>query len=89
MKENKMNDRKNTPDKAGSKKGGSAGGGSRGGQRGDEKKNTCCVSGDRGGDVAPSIVRKPTQNGDARHLNNRRSMVERAKPHTGPKPLLP
>ena len=45
--------------KAGSKKGGSAGGESRGGQRGapaarDEKKKTCCVSGDRGGHVGPT-----------------------------------
>ena len=94
MKQDKMNDSKNTPNKTGSKKGGSVGGESRGGQRGalaarDEKKNTCCVRGGRGGDVGPSIVCRPTQNGDGRHLNNTRSMVERAKPHTGPKPLLP
>ena len=26
---------------------------------------------------------------NAKHLNNTRNMVERAEPHTGPKPLLP
>ena len=45
MKQDKMNDSKKTPNKAGNKKGGSAGAESRGGQRGalaarDEKKNT-------------------------------------------------
>lgn len=53
---------------------------SRGGQRGalaawDKKGDTCCASGDRGGDVGPSIAQKPTQKGDARNQNNRRSMV--------------
>ena len=57
---------KHTPNKAGSKKGGSGGGESRGGQRGaqaarDKKKNTCCVSGDRGCDVGPSIVQTESE----------------------------
>ena len=34
-------------------------------------------------------INNSQQNGDARHLNNTRSLLERAKPHTGPKPLLP
>ena len=73
--------------KAGSKKGGSAGGEAeedRGEhqQHGTRRRKHAALA------ATEVVTWGQPQNGDVRHLNNTRSMVERAKPDTRPKPLL-